>query len=365
MAKRSAAQDASSAAPDAAVVNDRDAPQPRVSSLLIRSLVEVAQGRGVDPDALLGGAADDYLAGPADGWASLDEFQALMARAIRLSGEPAMGLVCGLEASESSYGLMAPLVSHAQTLRHAIRLASQFHALLLEDARIQLQERSGTARLCCELRYPVDRSVVELIVAGQVRKLRAFGCAATDICLVSFEYARPDYHQTYASAFGGAERFDQRFTGIEFRAQVLDRPHMHRQPELQTVLRIQAERAMERLTRPLSFVERVRLFLMGQQDKQAPDMTAIARQLGLSERSLRRRLEKEGTSFRSLQQSLVHASACAMLRDPDVTLQSIAHELGFADSAAFHRAFKRWSGVTPAEYREAAASRGRSAADES
>lgn len=364
MAKRSTVHESGSASTGAVTLHDTRAPRPRVSSLMIRSLVEVARGRGVAPDALFGCSADEYFARPDDGWASLDEFQALLARAIRLSEEPALGLYLALEASESSYGVMAPLVSHAQTLRHAIRLTSQFHALLLEDSRVQLQERLGTARLCCDLHYPVDRTVVEMIVAGQVRTLRSFGCTAADIRVVAFKYARPDHHEAYATAFRGAERFEQPFTGIEFQAQVLDRPHMHRQPELLTLLRDQAERTLERLVRPLNVVERVRAFLASQRESQPADMEEISRELGMSVRSLRRRLEEEGTSYRALQQSLVHETACAMLRDPDLTLQTIAHELGFSDSAAFHRAFKRWSGLTPVEYREAAAHRGEATAQD-
>ena len=82
-------------------------------------------------------------------------------------------------------------------------------------------------------------------------------------------------------------------------------------------------------------------------------MTSVARELGLSERSLRRRLEAEGTSFRDLSQALLDESAQAMLRNPALTLQSIAYALGFSDVATFHRAFRRWNRLTPTEYRAA------------
>jgi AraC-like DNA-binding protein len=80
-------------------------------------------------------------------------------------------------------------------------------------------------------------------------------------------------------------------------------------------------------------------------------MVLAARELGLSVRSLRRHLEDEGASFRELTQAALHDAACSMLRNPAITLQSIAHALGFSDSSAFHRAFRRWSALTPAEYR--------------
>jgi AraC-like DNA-binding protein len=73
--------------------------------------------------------------------------------------------------------------------------------------------------------------------------------------------------------------------------------------------------------------------------------------LGLSERSLRRHLADENTSYRRLTQSALHASACSLLRKPALTLQNIAYQLGFSDVAAFHRAFRRWANLTPGEYR--------------
>src|SRR5262249_12844062 len=169
----------------------------------------------------------------------------------------------------------------------------------------------------------------------------------------------PAYHHAYAIAFRGAERFAQPFTGIEFDAQALDRPHMHWEPELQALMRAQAERGLSRLSRPMTCTERVRALMSHRREGQPPDMAVASRELGISVRSLRRRLEEEGTSYRELAQSMVYESACSMLRNPDLTLQSIAHALGFADSSTFHRAFMRWAGQTPTAYREGASASAR------
>jgi AraC-like DNA-binding protein len=284
-----------------------------------------------------------------------------MARAIQLSGEPALGIHCGLVASESSFGLMGHLVPHAPSLRGAIELVSQFHGLIVDAVRIQLTESMGTAQLRCALYASVDRSLVELMAAGLVRMLRTFGCGDAEITAVCFEHKRPAYHHAYTLAFRGAERFAQPFIGVEFAAQALDRPHVHWEPELHALMRAQAERGLSRLSRPLSCAERVRALMRRRKGGQAPDMAIASRELGISVRSLRRRLEEEGTSYRELTQSMIYESACSMLRNPDLTVQSIAHALGFADSSTFHRAFMRWAGQTPVEYREASAPRSPSA----
>lgn len=318
---------------------------------MVAATLEVARQRGVSIESLLGDEARS--ARPAEQWISLAEFQELMARAVQLTNEPALGVYCGLQASESNFGVMSPLVSHAPTLRHGIQLVTQFQGLLLEGGRIELHELGSIAQVLFEIGVPAGPSFIEFMLSGLLRKLRSFGCTQSDIRAVRFEYARPAHHEAYALAFGGAECFAQPFTGVEFDAQALDRPNLRRQPELQDLLRSHAESTLARLARPLNFIQRVRLAFRKLLKGPNVDMPSIARELGISVRSLRRRLEEEGTTFRELRQSALHEAACAMLRDPAPTMQSIAHDLGFADVTAFHHAFKRWNGLTPAEYRAA------------
>jgi AraC-like DNA-binding protein len=327
--------------------------QIRVSAVLLGALLDVLQQRGVAAEALLGCSFEALPGGPADQSLSIAGFQALLARAIELTGEPALGLSCGLHARDASFGLMAPLASYAPTLRHALAVVTQFQPLVMDGARMQLSEFPSSARLRIDLASggALARSFVELIVAGLVRMLRAFGCTRTDIHAVCFEHPHPAHYHAYAHAFCGAERFSQRFTGVEFASDVLDRPHLHRQAELHALMLTQAERSLQRLSRPRTCAERVHALLSNREPAKFPDMKQAARELGVSVRSLRRRLEEEGTSYRQLTQVLLHEAACCMLRNPNQTLQSVAYALGFSDPTAFHRAFQRWSKLTPAAYR--------------
>jgi AraC-like DNA-binding protein len=83
-----------------------------------------------------------------------------------------------------------------------------------------------------------------------------------------------------------------------------------------------------------------------------PDMDGIARDLGLSTRSLRRRLAEDGASYKALVQSVLELRATQMLGDPNRTIQDTAAEMGFSDASAFQRAFKRWKGMTLGQFRE-------------
>ena len=326
-----------------------------VSVRLLRAVVDILQSRGIAVEALLGRDLALLYAEPLEGRLPLSEYRALFARAANLAGDPALGLHCGLHAAESSFGLVSPLISHAATLRDAIELVVRFHPLLLEGTRLELTEHLGAATLRCE--YPlvgsrIDSSLAELIVAGLERTLRAFGCTSSDISAVYFEHARPAHHAAYAVAFRGVERFAQPFTGIEFSARALDRPHIHSNPQLAALLCSEAEHTLGRIGQPHSCAERVLESMRRHQlHGSLFSMDDVANELGYSVRSLRRRLQEEGTSFSVLAQRALEAFACYLLNEPKHTIQGIAHALGFANVAAFHRAFKRWTQLTPAQYR--------------
>lgn len=326
-----------------------------VSGVLLRALADVSLQYGVSPQALFQEEAKAFMTcEPVAVRVPLAEYRRLLERAISLTGEPAIGLRAGLHASESAFDLLAPLVAHVPSLRDGIREIRRFQSLFFGGAYLHFSERSGVARLRWEFpraHTASDRCIAEFLTAGMVRMLRAFGCGRSDIHAVCFEHRKPPYHHVYSSVFQGAERFSEERTGIDFAAHLLDRPHLHSNPALQTLIRAEVEQRLARVSRPARVVDRLQAYLRNQPAARIPDMPVAARDLGVSVRSLRRRLTEEGLSYRVLCQALQRDHACAMLRSCDFTLQGVAYALGFADMASFHRAFKRWTGRTASEYR--------------
>jgi AraC-like DNA-binding protein len=330
-------------------------PQTSVSTIMVRVLVDAVERAGVPRDDLLRAQSIE----PArllevDGRFRLEQFAQLQARAMDLTGDEALGLHMAEHVHDSAFDLIAHLVSHAPTLREAIGLCAQFQRLVLDGAHVTLRETATTAALHCHFvraSERADRMQAEFVAAAFLRLVRIFGGPAAAIRMASFEHSRPAHFREYTRIFGDVVRFGQAATGLTFDRAVLDRVQLHQHPELFTMLRSQAERALERVAADLGPTDLVRRYLLARPPARIPDMSTAARDLGLSARTLRRHLAADATSYRSLVRATLETSAGHLLRDPGRSIQETASALGFSNVSAFHRAFRRWTGMTPLEYR--------------
>jgi AraC-like DNA-binding protein len=322
---------------------------------MIRALVDATERSGVSTQALLQRAklGEERLTDPF-GRFEFDEYEALQTGALDLTRDDALGLHTIEHSSEAAFDLLARLVPHAPTLRDAVGLCSQFGALLLSGSHVVLEEEVEVARIRYAFRRlspRVDRMHAEVAVAGFCRLLRVFAGKKVPLRRASFEHSAPDYRGEYRRVFGGAERFDQAFTGVEFERTLLDARHLHQQPRIYSLLREEAHRALDSLATGASHADRVRQYLMAQPSSRIPKMQVAASALGISARCLRRRLAAEGVCYRELVHERLKETATLVLRTPGGSVQEAARATGFSDSAAFHRAFKQWTGVTPTEFR--------------
>jgi AraC-like DNA-binding protein len=327
-----------------------------VSTIMVRVLVDAVERAGVPRDELLRSQnMDPARLAEVDGRFDLEEFARLEMSAMDLTHDEALGLHIAERAPENAFDLISHLISHAPTLREALGLCVQFQRLLMDDGHITLSETGTSAAIHYHFARTferADRMHGEFVIAALLRFVRAFGGASAVPQVASFEHERPAHYREYARLFGDVVRFSQQRTALTFDRALLDRVQLHQHPELYTLLRSQAERALERVANGLGPADQVKRYLLARPPARIPDISTAAKDLGLSARSLRRRLTADGTSYRALVRATLEASAGHLLRDPRQSIQETAFALGFSNVGAFHRAFKRWTGMTPAQYRE-------------
>jgi AraC-like DNA-binding protein len=327
-----------------------------VSIVIVRAFVEVVERAGVGRDQLLSSAnIDPKRLDASDARLEFAEFARLQTRAVDLTGDEALGLHIAEQASEAAFDLVAHLIVHAPTLRDGVELCLRFQRVFSDDSGLTFGEKKDSATL--RLSFPhttlrSDRMHAEFVMAGLLRMIKGLAGPRPMVSAVDFEHARPEYHLEYARIFGGVERYRRPFTGIELDRALLEKPCLHHHPELYELLRSQAERALSHLTHGVGQAERLKQYVLARPPLGAvPDMATVARDLGMSARSLRRRLKEEGVSYKALLDQAFGIIATRMLSDSRRSIQETAQAMGFSDPTAFHRAFKRWTGMTPTEYR--------------
>lgn len=143
----------------------------------------------------------------------------------------------------------------------------------------------------------------------------------------------------------------------------LDKPFPGHNPELLEILTPALASALDELQARNSVCEQVKIVLKRKLASGRPELTEVAQELGMSERTLQRRITDEGASFRDLLMAARQELGRQLLSDPSAAINEVAYLLGYQDTSSFYRAFRDWEGVTPHRWRELNAAEFRDAAD--
>lgn len=325
------------------------APLERIPAAHALHLVDVAEALGVARDRLLGrwGVTETELTDP-ERWLDLPTLRRWVAITRRVSGEEALGLFLGARMQASNHGSLGFAAMTAPTIGAALEVARRFvptrtHALALDVQRdgdraaVTLEERAdfGEAR---------DVVLVALVVG-----IWRIGQALTGRALsgdVDFAFSAPPYAARFGALAPGRVRFDRPVTRLVFEAELLELPLVMADPAAHRRACAQCEEQLQALSP--RWTDRVGDALRA---SPPPALADVARALGVSARTLKRRLRDEGTSFGTVRARSLGARAQRLL-ERGASLDECAEALGYCDAASFGRAFKRWTGRSPGAARD-------------
>ena len=168
---------------------------------------------------------------------------------------------------------------------------------------------------------------------------------------VHFEHARPADTSEHERIFRVAVSFGAPLTKLVFDASVLGLPLVGADPTLGSLLERQAEELLAGSRLDGVFAGRVRQVIKEGLPGGEARVDAVCRRLSVSPRTLQRKLREEGTTFQELLEATQSALAEFYLRKPEVAICEVSYLTGFSQPSAFHRAFRRWTGLTPKEFR--------------
>lgn len=333
------------------------AKESQVSVSVVRAMVDTAESKGIAREKLLSAARlDPRSLNAPNGQMARSQVYRLFEVALDLSANETLGLHWGSELQDQALVVVSQLVKYAPTLRQAFETLVRFSRLLADDHGTQMVERENwvTVRYIkpADASIRVQRFLGEMTMAGVYTLIRSYSPSG-QVKRVAFDYPAPSYSTAYNRVFDGAERFDQTFTGIQFDRALMSVASPYNDEDLQCALRCVAERRLMQVTDCIPYHVRAHDVLARQVAPQLVPMRQVARKLGVSVRSLRRRLAEEGISYRDISNEACSVVAERLIAMERRTIQEAAYAMGFSDANAFHRAFKRWTGSTPAEFRRA------------
>lgn len=299
-------------------------------------------------------------------WLSDPEARMPLAVEVRLwdlaaeaSGDPLFGLHAAVAIRPGAFGVLDYAVRTAPDLRTALQRLARYNRLVHDLASfdvvsdghgedVHIQHRF-TGRALSPCRHAAEFTLASLVVvASQI------GGQPVSARAVTFAHPAAGDTEAYRAIFGVTPHFGAAASCLVLAASVLDRPVPAADPVLSRIVTAHAEQLLAvQLPVPEGIAAQVRRQIAEGVANGPVTLSTIARSLHLSERSLQRRLDDEGTRFADLVDEVRRELALRYIADDRMALGEVAYLLGFAEPSPFHRAFKRWTGTTPAAARRA------------
>lgn len=255
-----------------------------------------------------------------------------------------------------SFAMVCQSVVHAGQLGLALARVLRFFALFLDDFELTLERDDSHARLVVHERHGgpariFGHETLLIMLHGLICWLAG---RRIPIEQARFAYAEPAYSREYRVMYSACLAFDQPSTAMVFDVAMLDLPVVQTERTVRRFLRGAPTNIIVKYKNAEGMAARVRRELKRTPADDWPDFARMAAFFLMTPSTLRRRLEQEGQSYRSIKEHLRRDLAIDWLVHSNKSVLEIALELGFADPSAFHRAFRNWTGAPPGEYRRRA-----------
>ncbi len=276
----------------------------------------------------------------------------------RLVGDEAFGITIGSTSAEA-LSLGAYLLRSCATVGEGLAQIWQYYRVFNDvhgvdmhvgdDGRIALRLATNDQPI------QVPRHAIEFAFSWLLSMVRMTTGRELSPLSVAFEHAAPSSVEPHAKLFRCPVAFGKSHSEFVFPATWLELPQLTVDPHLREIVELAAKAELDRLPASATIAMRTRVIVAPMLGSDAASLLElVATRLHVGARTLQRQLKEEGTSFQRELDDLRRQFAEKRLRDGSASLAEIAHAVGFADQSAFHKAFLRWTGKTPGEFRKGA-----------
>jgi AraC-like DNA-binding protein len=330
-----------------------------VLAALVQGNLHAARAFGLDADQVeqVAGLTPEALGDP-DGRVAVERYVALWEAIDADPRSLEFGLWLGKGMALQALGVVGYVMQHAPDVRAALRCLERFNGLLGEGVGPEISER-GEHVVLHRVEPPRLARLLSLSMAaplGTVTLLREIAALVPGepVALeVAFQHPPfpPEILVQLEQLFACPLRFNESETRLVLPRALLDRPLTSPNEALFAYLARHAETLQARVAASSSLASRVRELLAARIRQGEPDQASIAQALVLGERTLQRRLQDEGVTFAALLDEVRADLGRMYLADPKLAIFEVAFLLGYSEPSPFNRAFRRWTGQSPSEFR--------------
>lgn len=321
----------------------------------MRHLLDIVESRGGSSAKVLSdcGLSVDLL-NDQGGQFTFQQFNDLIAHALTESNEPALGLYLGSQLTVMTHGNLGHAILSSANVEQGITLAIRYFETRTPLATLSLAMTPSELVITLEERYLLDGirvSYLETVVTGLVAVISFI--TNRQLCLnkVELAFSAPAYQSLFEPILGCPVVFDAEETRLYYPAEGLDTPLAMADKNVHFQATQRCEEEMASIHQSVPIEKRIEQNLLRFQGGY-PSFDHMASELSMSPRTLRRRLLERGTSFNAILDGLKHRLAMQYLDTTKLSIQEIGYLLGYSDPSNFGRAFKKWSGVSPIQYRD-------------
>ncbi len=269
--------------------------------------------------------------------------------------DPDLGLHIAEGPPSINLGLLSYLLRHSPTLGLWVRNLAKYHRIFSRDAHVSYEIDNGEVRIDYQPIYlgkSEQRQDIFFTIACLVLHIRQIinSCWAPLRC--SFVLSPPSDDTEISRVLGSDVAYSQNKNSIVFSSRHLRRPIKDADAVLYSILKSQADAILETQGQTNELVHRLRLLIAANLSDQSFGMNKTAEVLNMSVRKLHRELTARRVSFREVRDGVVYDSARSLLKNGDTPIKEIAYRLGYSETSAFSRAFKRINGTSPNAFRK-------------
>lgn len=330
-----------------------------VSMSYVAWMTEFMTSYGISRASLLKGTGLESRDLSEPGGISDAQHICLLRNALQLSRDPVLGLALGTHRPISTFDSVGFAMLCSETLREAILMGCQYQKVSGRFSGrlvfLSLRTEGDEAVLEVEAAVAPDDLVLFAVedmlgsilsvtrwVTGRPLPLREIRCG----------FPRPAHDEAYRQYFPCPVVFDAPRTQVRFDAAFLDTRLPMASSHAARVYRAQCEKLINADAGDENeWVRNIRTEILMFSDRPVP-LEECAARLGVSPRTLRRRLEEQGMSYKGIVDDVRAGLARSYLKSSRLSVDSIAERLGFSDPTSFTRAFRRWTGMSPREFRK-------------